>query len=350
MDAALLVRMNQTLRHRGPDDEGFYADGNIGMAMRRLSVIDLVGGKQPVTNEDGTVAVTFNGEIYNFKQLRTELIQAGHRFATNSDTEVIVHAYEQWDDDALNHFNGMFAIALWDKRRERLLLARDRMGKKPLYWHHSQEGLLWGSEAKALLAVPWIERRVNTLALHHYLTLQYVPDPLTIFEGINRLPAAHKLVVERNGAPRVSRWWQLKFEPKWKISDQDAIEQARSRLSAAVQRRLISDVPLGAFLSGGIDSSILVALMAEQTSQPVKTFSIGFEERRYSEAHYAREISKRYGTDHHEFMFRSQDLVSVIEESIVATDEPLADPAALPLFELARQARQYVTVALCGDG
>ena len=156
MDAALLVRMNQTLRHRGPDDEGFYVDGNIGMAMRRLSVIDLVGGKQPVTNEDGTVAVTFNGEIYNFKQLRTELIQAGHRFATNSDTEVIVHAYEQWDDDALNHFNGMFAIALWDKRRERLLLARDRMGKKPLYWHHSQEGLLWGSEAKALLAVPWI--------------------------------------------------------------------------------------------------------------------------------------------------------------------------------------------------
>ena len=350
MDAALLVRMNQTLRHRGPDDEGFYADGNIGMAMRRLSVIDLVGGKQPVTNEDGTVAVTFNGEIYNFKQLRTELIQAGHRFATNSDTEVIVHAYEQWDDDALNHFNGMFAIALWDKRRERLLLARDRMGKKPLYWHHSQEGLLWGSEAKALLAVPWIERRVNTLALHHYLTLQYVPDPLTIFEGINRLPAAHKLVVERNGAPRVSRWWQLKFEPKWKISDQDAIEQARSRLSAAVQRRLISDVPLGAFLSGGIDSSILVALMAEQTSQPVKTFSIGFEERRYSEAHYAREISKRYGTDHHEFMFRSQDLVSVIEGAIAATDEPLADPAALPLFELARQARQYVTVALCGDG
>ena len=204
MNAALLIRMNQTLQHRGPNDEGFYADGNISMAMRRLSVIDLVGGKQPVTNEDGTVAVTFNGEIYNFKQLRTELIQAGHRFATNSDTEVIVHAYEQWDDDALNHFNGMFAIALWDKRRERLLLARDRMGKKPLYWHHSQEGLLWGSEAKALLAVPWIERRVNTLALHHYLTLQYVPDPLTIFENINKLPTAHKLVVERNGAPRIS--------------------------------------------------------------------------------------------------------------------------------------------------
>jgi asparagine synthase (glutamine-hydrolysing) len=350
VDPALLDRMNQTLRHRGPDDEGFYIKGNIGMAMRRLSIIDLAGGRQPIANEDGTVLVTFNGEIYNFKELRTELSQAGHRFTTNSDTEVIVHAYEQWGDEALHRFNGMFAIALWDARSERLLLARDRMGKKPLYWHHSPNGLLWGSEAKALLAVPWVERRVNALALHHYLTLQYVPDPLTIFDGINRLPAAHKLVVERNGAPQVSRWWQLKFEPKWKISDQDAIKQARTLVSAAVQRRLISEVPLGAFLSGGIDSSIVVALMAEQTAQPVKTFSIGFEERRYSETDYAREIAERYATDHHEFIFRSHGLIGVIERSIVATDEPFADPAALPLLELARQARKRVTVALCGDG
>ena len=346
----LLQRMNSAIRHRGPDSEGYYAKDCVGLAISRLAIIDVAGGRQPISNEDGSVVVVFNGEIYNFRELRAELQDAGHRFSTESDTEAIVHAYEEWSDEALHRFNGMFAIALWDKQRERLLLARDRMGKKPLYWHYSPQGLLWGSEAKAILAAPWVERRVNSLALHHYLTLQYIPDPLTIFDGVHRLPAAHKLVVERCGAPQVSRWWQLKFEPKWKISDEEAIEQARTLLGAAVERRLISEVPLGAFLSGGLDSSTVVALMAERTSRPVKTFSIGFEERHYSETHYARQIADRYGTDHHEFIFRSEDLTRVIEDSIVATDEPLADPAALPLFELARQARQYVTVALCGDG
>lgn len=350
VDRGLLQRMNDTLRHRGPDSEGYYVKGNVGLAMTRLAIIDVAGGQQPITNEDGTVVVVFNGEIYNFRELRAELENAGHRFSTKSDTEVIVHAYEGWGDEALHRFNGMFAIALWDERRERLLLARDRMGKKPLYWHYSPEGLLWGSEAKALLAAPWVERRVNALALHHYLTLQYIPDPLTIFDGLHRLPAAHKLVVERCGVPQASRWWQLTFEPKWNISDHDAIEQARTLLDAAVQRRLISEVPLGAFLSGGIDSSAVVALMAKRTTRAVKTFSIGFEERRYSETHYARQIAERYKTDHHEFIFRSQDLVRVIEGSIIATDEPFADPAALPLYELARQTRQHVTVALCGDG
>jgi len=342
--------MNKTLQHRGPDDEGFYIKGNIGMAMRRLAIIDLAGGQQPITNEDGNVVVTFNGEIYNFRQLRTELLQAGHRFTTNSDTEVIVHAYEQWGDDALKRLNGMFAIALWDKHQERLLLARDRMGQKPLYWHFSSNGLLWGSEAKALLEAPWVQRHVNALALHHYLTLQYVPDPLTIFKGIYRLPAAHKLVVERDGTPKVSRWWQLRFEPKWDITEEEAIENARELLGAAVERHLISEVPLGAFLSGGIDSSTIVALMAERVSEPVKTFSIGFVERHYSETAYALEIAKRYKTDHHEFTFRPADLERVIHGVIVATDEPFADPAALPLYELARQTRCYVTVALSGDG
>ncbi len=342
--------MNKTLRHRGPDSDGYYLKDNLGLAMTRLAIIDVAGGRQPITNEDGTIVVTFNGEIYNFRGLRSELARFGHQFATDSDTEIIVHAYEQWGDEALHRFNGMFAIALWDDRRQRLLLARDRMGKKPLYWHHSEQGLLWGSEAKAILTAPWVERRVNPLALHHYLTLQYAPDPLTMFDGIHRLPAAHKLVIERCGAPQVSRWWRLHFEPKWKISDREAIEQAQTLLNSAVQRRLVSEVPLGAFLSGGIDSSIIVALMAGQTSQPVKTFSIGFEERRFSETPYARQIAERYKTDHHEFTFRSQDLVRVIEGSISATDEPLADPAALPLYELARQARQSVTVALCGDG
>ncbi len=350
VEHALLDRMNKTLQHRGPDDEGFYIKSNIGMAMRRLSIIDLAGGRQPITNEDGNVVVTFNGEIYNFRELRVELLRTGHRFTTNSDTEVIVHAYEQWGDDALRHFNGMFAIALWDESRERLLLARDRMGQKPLYWHFSADGLLWGSEAKALLEAPWVERQINALALHHYLTLQYAPDPLTIFRGIHRLPAAHKLVVERGGEPQVSRWWQLAFEPKWNITEEEAIERARELLGAAVERHLVSEVPLGAFLSGGIDSSTIVALMAEKVSEPVKTFSIGFEERHYSETAYALEVAKRYKTDHHEFIFRPADLHRVIHGVIEAMDEPFADPAALPLYEVARQTRPYATVALSGDG
>ena len=357
VDPALLERMNERIRHRGPDSDGLYANGPstssgcmVGLAMRRLAIIDVAGGQQPMTNEDGSIHLVFNGEIYNFRELRDELARHGHRFVTQSDTEVIVHGYEQWGDDVLLHMHGMFAIALWDERHERLLLARDRMGEKPLYWHHSARGLLWGSEAKALLAAPWVERRVNALALHHYLTLQYTPDPLTIFEDIHQLPAAHKLVVERDGAPRLSRWWQLEFAPKWELSEAELIEQARARLCTAVERQLISEVPLGAFLSGGIDSSIIVALMAERMTEPVKTFSIGFEERHFSETHYARQIVERYSTDHHEFVFRPDDLVRVIEGVLGATDEPFADPAALPLYELARQTRRYVTVALSGDG
>lgn len=342
--------MNQTIRHRGPDSEGYFVSGPVGLAISRLAIIDVAGGRQPISNEDDSIVVVFNGEIYNFRELRRELEKHGHRFKTHSDTEVIVHGYEQWGDEVLSRLNGMFAIALWDEPRRRLFLARDRMGKKPLYWHRSERGLLWGSEAKALLAAPWVERHVNPIALHHYLTLQYVPDPLTIYQGMHRLPAAHKLIVEEAGEPQISRWWQLEFEPKWRIDDAEAIERARDLLGAAVERRLISEVPLGAFLSGGIDSSTIVALMAEKSSKPVQTFSIGFEEERYSETGYARQVASRYRTDHHEFIFRAADLTRVIDESVAAFDEPLADPAALPLFELARQARQSVTVALCGDG
>jgi asparagine synthase (glutamine-hydrolysing) len=351
VDADLLQRMNARIIHRGPDSDGFYIDGGFGMAMRRLAIIDVRGGDQPISSEDGQVLVTFNGEIFNFQELRRDLEQRGHRFATSSDTEVIVHGYEEWGDDALLRFNGMFACAIWDRRRRRLLLARDRMGKKPLYWwHHPAHGLLWGSEAKCILTAPWVERRVEPLALHHYLTLQYTPDPLTMFAGIFQLPAAHKLVFEANYPPRIERWWQLDFEPKLHLSDGEAVEQARILLREAVARRLIAEVPLGAFLSGGIDSSIIVALMAEQTSVPVKTFSIGFSEPRFSETQYARAIAERYATDHHEFIFRPTDLTATIEAVIDACDEPLADPAALPLFELSRQTRKHVTVALCGDG
>jgi asparagine synthase (glutamine-hydrolysing) len=351
VDAELLRRLNDSITHRGPDSDGYFLAGHVGMAMRRLAIIDLSGGGQPIFNEDGSIAIVFNGEIYNFRALRAELEAAGHRFATGADTEVIVHGYEQWGDGVLPRLNGMFAFALWDAPKRRLLIARDRMGEKPLYWHHSPDhGLVWGSEAKVVLSAPWVDRRLDPIALHHYLTLQYTPDPLTIFRGVGQLPAAHKLVVEDGRAPRVERWWQLGFEPKWQLSDAEAIEQARALLTAAVERQLVAEVPLGAFLSGGIDSSIVVALMAERISTPVRTFSIGFEERHFSETHYARQVAARYGTDHHEFVFRPADLVGAIEGVAAAVDEPFADPAALPLYELARQTRRHVTVALSGDG
>ncbi|HEU5086236.1 MAG TPA: asparagine synthase (glutamine-hydrolyzing) [Roseiflexaceae bacterium] len=346
----MLERMNSSIRHRGPDSAGLYVAGRVGLAMRRLAIIDVAGGDQPIGNEDGAIQLVFNGEIYNFAELRAELLRSGHAFRTGSDTEVIVHGYEQWGDDILKRLHGMFAIALWDGRRQRLLLARDRMGEKPLYWHYSQHGLVWASEAKALFAAPWVERTLNPLALHHYLTLQYTPDPLTIYEHIYQLPAAHKLVCERGRAPQIERWWQLEFGPKWEAGEAEIVAQARQLLAMVVRRQLVSEVPLGAFLSGGIDSSIIVALMAEHSSGPVKTFSIGFDERGYSETHYARQVAERYATEHHEFVFRPTDLVALVEHVIGATDEPFADPAALPLYELARQTRRHVTVALSGDG
>ncbi len=349
-ERSLLETMNAALTHRGPDDQGYYFDGSLGMAMRRLAIIDVRGGAQPIANEDGSVVVVYNGEIYNFKELRAELESYGHRFATQTDTEVIVHAYEQWGEEALLRFNGMFAFSLWDGNRKRLLLARDRMGKKPLYWTYSRHGLLWASEAKSLLTVPWVERHIDPLALHHYLTLQYIPNPLTIYERINQLPAAHLLVLEQEGDPRVQRWWQLNFLPKLPDQPDEISHQGRELLAKAVERRLVSEVPLGAFLSGGIDSSIIVALMAEKSSPAVRTFSIGFDERHFSETDYARQVAERYATDHHEFTFRPEDLAAAVEAVVTAMDEPFADPAAVPLYDLARQARQHVTVALSGDG
>jgi asparagine synthase (glutamine-hydrolysing) len=347
---SLLNSLNQTLDHRGPDSDGYYINGDVGMGMRRLAIIDIARGDQPIFNEDRSIAIVYNGEIYNFQELRDQLEKYGHIFTTNSDTEVIIHAYEQWGDECLLKFNGMFVFSLWDDKKKRLLIARDRMGQKPLYWHYSPMGLLWASEAKALLKAPWLQPDINKLALHHYLTLQYTPDPLTIYEGIYQLPAAHKLVLEDGQDPVISHWWQLAFKPKWQIDSREAIEYARDLLKAGVRRRLISEVPLGAFLSGGIDSSIIVALMSEESPFPVKTFSIGFEESHYSESEYARQVAIKYGTEHHEFIFRPADLIAVIEGVIQAADEPFADPAALPLFELARQTSQHVTVALSGDG
>ncbi len=348
-DALTLERMNNALRHRGPDGEGFYLGEGIGLAMRRLAIIDVQGGDQPIPNEDQSLWIVFNGEIYNFLELRPELERRGHRFRTHSDTECILHLYEERGEAALESLRGMFAIAIWDTRRHRLFLARDRLGKKPLYYTIQQGTLYFASELPALLRVLPSRPPIDLQAIDLYLGLQYIPDPLTAYQGIYKLPPAHFLIWE-NGQLRIERYWGLSYQPKWRASEAELREELRFQLKEAVRLRLISEVPLGAHLSGGIDSSIIVALMAELSHEPVKTFSVGFEEESFSELEYARAVAERYATDHHEFILRYQDLPATLETILSHFGEPFADPSALPLYHLSRLTRQHVTVALNGDG
>jgi asparagine synthase (glutamine-hydrolysing) len=349
VDQDVLARMSHIIRHRGPDSDGFYVRGNVGLAIRRLAVIDLAGGDQPLSNEDGSVWVVFNGEIYNFQELRARLENKGHRFRTHTDTETIVHLYEEYGVACVNFLHGMFAFALWDVRHRRLLLARDRLGKKPLYYAEHDGALLFGSELKCLLQYPGFPRDPNFRAIQHYLGLQYIPDPLSAFNGVCKLPPAHRLIWE-NGQVRVERYWQLNYEPKIQESLADLEDELLERLREAVRMRLVSDVPLGVHLSGGIDSSIVTALAADLTSRAVKTFSIGFEEERFSELPYARLVAERYATDHHEFVVRFDDIPELIRKLAKHFDEPFADPSAVPVYLLAQRTREHVTVALNGDG
>ncbi|MCE9613656.1 MAG: asparagine synthase (glutamine-hydrolyzing) [Lentisphaerae bacterium] len=349
VDRDLLDRMNAAIRHRGPDSDGFFVRDHVGLAMRRLAILDLVTGDQPMSNEAGDIWIVFNGEIYNYPELRPQLEARGHVFRTHADTEAIVHLYEDFGDDCVQHLRGMFAFAIWDARRGRLLLARDRLGKKPLYYAQHAQGLVFGSEIKALLEVPTLPRDIDLEAINHYLTLQYVPDPLTGFQHIRKLPPAHRLIWER-GALRVERYWDLPYGPKWTAPDAELAEDLRTRLREAVRLRLLSDVPLGAHLSGGLDSSLIVALMSEAASGPVKTFSIGFEEAGFSELPYARAVAQRYGTEHHEFVVSYGDVPDMMQRLARQFDEPFADSSALPLHHLSRLTRQHVTVALNGDG
>ena len=359
----LLERMNAAITHRGPDSDGFHYDESVALAMRRLAIVDLSTGDQPMTNEEGTVWLVFNGEIFNFPDLRPKLEALGHEFQTNSDTEAIVHLYEEYGLNCVDHLRGQFAIAIWDSLKQRLLLARDRTGQKPLYYTFSapvqwgeqfrlpENGAFYfGSEINTLLEAP-IERRVNLKAIDHYLTLMYVPDPWTAFEGIYKLPPGHRMVLdfsERRQAT-IERYWDLPFEPKWEGSPRQLRQELRDEITAAVEMRLMSDVPLGAHLSGGIDSSIVVGLMARMMDQPVKTFSIGFPESRYDETRYAQDISQRFGTEHREFVMQA-DTMAILPEMVRHFGEPFADPAALPTWYLAEMTREHVTVALNGDG
>jgi asparagine synthase (glutamine-hydrolysing) len=346
--AALVDRMRDSLAHRGPDDSGTYVDGPIGLGHRRLSILDLSpAGHQPMGNEDGSVWLIFNGEIYSYVEQRERLRARGHRFRSDTDSEVILHLYEEQGIDCVDELRGMFAFVLWDAKQQRLLAACDRLGKKPLYHAMAGHTLLLGSEIKALLEHPEVQRRPERAALHRYLALQYVPTPSTAFVGVSRLPPGHRLVWER-GVLKIDRYWRPRFVPKHSIREEAAVEELANLLQESVRIRLRSDVPLGLLLSGGLDSSLIAAIAAPLTPK-LHTFSIGFPEQGYDETPYARTVAHHLGTEHHELEVRP-DLVGILPRLVRHYDQPFADPAALPTFALCEMTRRHVTVALNGDG
>jgi len=341
------------LAHRGPDAWGDWSDAFCALGHRRLSIIDLSeAGRQPLSNEDGSVWITFNGEVYNFQSLRDELEGLGHQFRTRTDTEAIVHAYEQWGPDCVKRLRGMFAFAIWDQRRRRLFIARDRVGKKPLFYTQQGGRFLFASELQGLLADPSVSREVDLPAVDAFLTWGYIPAPHTGFRGISKLPPAHWLTLDQTPeglVTHVERYWSLDYRDKLRLSEAEASEALREKLTEAVRLRMISDVPLGAFLSGGIDSSIVVGLMAGLSARPVKTFSIGFQEAAYNELDHARRISERWKTEHHEHVVAA-DALSILPKLVRHYGEPYADSSAIPTFYVSQITRQSVTVALNGDG
>ncbi len=345
----VLAGMCDLLHHRGPDEGALYTQGKVGLGHRRLSIIDLAGGKQPMSNEDETLTVVFNGEIYNFPELRDELRAKGYTFRTGSDTEVILHGYHAYGDQFLQKLNGMFAFALWDAKRGRLLAARDRLGKKPFYYHLGKDGFLFSSEMKAILKESNVSREVNPEAVDKFFSYGYVPAPLTIFKSVAKLRPGHFLVLEDQKLT-VSQYWDVAYQPDPDCkTEDDYVDKLHSLMQASVRRRLISDVPLGAFLSGGIDSSVVVGLMAGISNAPVKTFTIGFQEEKYSEAEAARLVSGLFKTEHHEFTV-NPDAMSLMPDLVWHFDEPFADSSAVPTYYVSKMARSQVTVVLSGDG
>jgi asparagine synthase (glutamine-hydrolysing) len=349
-DAALLEAMNAAITHRGPDEDGFYVKGPLGMANRRLSIVGLADGRQPIANEDQTVWTVFNGEIYNYPDLRRELEARGHTFRTHTDTEVLVHLYEDDGPDFVRRLNGMFAIALWDDRRRRLLLYRDRLGEKPLYWTVRDGRLAFASEIKAILRDPRVSRALSPEALYDYLTFQYNPRRQTIFRDVVRLRPGHMLQVSADGVVERT-YWEVPAGEGPRRSEAEYLEALQELLRDSVRRRLMSDVPLGAFLSGGIDSSLVVALMAGLIDRPVQTFSVGFRvPGAYDESAWAARVARHFGTDHHALVVESMDVADLLPRTVHALDEPIADYAAIPTFLLSRFARQHVKVVLTGEG
>ncbi|WP_248963952.1 asparagine synthase (glutamine-hydrolyzing) [Sphaerisporangium perillae] len=340
--------MCEVILHRGPDGDGFHFDEHAALGMRRLAIIDLASGEQPVYSEDGQVVAVFNGEIYNFAELRQDLSRRGHRLRGTGDSECLVHLYEEHGTEMVHRLRGMFAFAIWDRQRERLVLARDRVGKKPLYWRSDNTSIWFGSELKSLAQDPNLRREVDPVALHHYLTYQYVPAPWSIYKGVQKLPPGHLLVWEQ-GKVSVRRYWGLDSTPRPVVDEGAEEERLRELLLEATRIRMVSERPIGAFLSGGVDSSAVVAAMAMQSPGRVRTFCIGFEDSRYDERHKARLVAERYGTDHHELVVTSS-LLDILPRIAWHFDEPFADSSAVPSFYVAQLSREHVTVALNGDG
>jgi asparagine synthase (glutamine-hydrolysing) len=347
IDEGILRQMNEVIRHRGPDDDGYFINSQAGLGMRRLSIIDLVTGDQPVTNEDETIWLVFNGEIYNYKSLHVDLVAKGHRFATKSDTEVIVHAYEEFGDRCPEYFNGMFAFALWDVTRRRLLLARDHVGIKPLYYWVGKDQIVFGSELKSVITHPSVPREIDLWALDQFLTLEYIPTPRTIFKGINKLPAGHRLIYEK-GQAQIEQYWDIP-ERATPTDEGTIIEVLTGLIDDSVKMQLMSDVPLGAFLSGGIDSSTVVASMSRSSNLPVRTFSIGFDDATYNELPYARAVASRYKTQHTEEILEP-DIADLAERLVRHLDEPFGDFSIFPTYLVSEVARREVKVVLSGDG
>jgi asparagine synthase (glutamine-hydrolysing) len=363
INEGLLREMTAAQRHRGPDDDGYFSEDGVGLGFCRLAILDLTpAGHQPMTNEDGTIWLIFNGEIYNFQELLPTLERAGHRFRSRSDSEVIIHAYEEWGVDCISRFNGMFAFALWDSRARRVLLARDRLGVKPLHYWSDGSYFAFASELKSLLAYERVPRHLNASALQTYLTYEYIPAPESIFQGIQKLQPGHFLEIRLDGSTREQRtgdwhprkYWDVSFaqsasSSQGRRSEEDYIQELGALFKKAVARRLISDVPLGVFLSGGIDSSSVVAMMAECSPSRLKTFSIGFEEKSFNELGYARMVARHFDTEHYEELLRP-DIAELLHTVADALDEPFADASALPTYLVSQMTRKHVTVALAGDG
>jgi asparagine synthase (glutamine-hydrolysing) len=347
----LVVRMIGTINHRGPDDNGIHIEDGLALGHARLSVIDLSdAGHQPMTTEDGNTSIIFNGEIYNFKDLRSQLIKKGYHFKSHTDTEVILNGYHLWGKEVFTHLRGMFSIAIWDARIDKLILARDRVGKKPLFYGWYDGVFLFGSEIKAILACPGFFRKPDLQAIHHYLSLQYVPAPWSAFEGIKKLPQASYMEISRDGNVLIEKYWQLPTPNNAILRSRIELEEELIPLiDESVRLRMVSDVPLGAFLSGGVDSSAVVAMMARHSTTRIKTFCIGFDESQYDERAYARMVSERYDTEHHEMVVRPNAL-EVLPKLIWHYNEPFSDPSAIPTYYVSQIARQHVTVALNGDG
>jgi asparagine synthase (glutamine-hydrolysing) len=356
VEHADIEKMTQTLAHRGPDDDGYFIEGGVGLGFRRLSIIDLAGGHQPIFNEDESAAVVFNGEIYNYRELAEGLTGAGHTFKTRSDTETILHAYEQYGDDCVDHLRGMFAFAIWDRRRQRLLVARDRLGVKPLYYYVNGDFLAFASEVKALLELPRVPREVDPEAFDLYLSLRYVPGPRTMFKNIFRLQPGHTLVASAAGI-HIRKYWDIAYPDRASDSKRESLDQFRELLEESVRMRLISEVPLGVLLSGGIDSSAILATMSKVAAggAPIQTFSVGYDASEAAtgdsnEFEYARLAANAFSTDHHEYRLTARQFEESIPRLVWHLDEPLADPACIPLYFVSKAAREHVTVVLSGEG